>query len=285
MNFNDIKEIIDREFGPKENKKNKMKRELSTFSQALKMFLDGAKPVSVSIKFGLGYDEVRKIYLQFLNLNRMNKLKQIYDELGGDMRPLISLYYKMQENNFTFKQVEDAINLVGSLSELEEKHSVLSNDVNALESRMQQLTSSNSQLSRQVELAENELSFYNNECKKKFEELSVLNSEVNTKKEFIQDLDNDEGLVRIKEAAKKESELILQNNRVLLAGTVMAVLEAIRLYPANQELIFQLLVSGSELYGGEWIDYHKLELNQLSETIQKELAEKISKKTIEQIVG
>jgi hypothetical protein len=65
----------------------------------------------------------------------------------------------------------------------------------------------------------------------------------------------------------------------------MAVLEAIRLYPANQELIFQLLVSGSELYGGEWIDYHKLELNQLSETIQKELAEKISKKTIEQIVG
>lgn len=282
MSFTDIGELINREYGSKQQK-NKMKPELSTFSQALKMFLGGAKPVSVSIKYGLDYNEVRKIYLEFLNLNRMNKLKQIYDEVGDNMKPLISLNYKMQENNFTVEQVADAIELVDSLSGLEEKRSALNNDVNALESKKQEIASSNSALTSQIELSNNELNFYSNECKKKFKELTALNSEINAKRTIIKDFDNDEGFIRIKQAAKTEAGLVLQNNYALLAGTVMAVLEALRIYPANQELILHLLTPTSEPYREAWTESHKLNLIKLSEIVQNDISEKISNEAIEQL--
>jgi hypothetical protein len=79
MNFSDIGTIINREFGAKEEK-NRVKNTDSVYSQDLKLFLSGKKPVDIAIKLGLSYEEVRKIYLQFLKLNRMYRLRQIYDE-------------------------------------------------------------------------------------------------------------------------------------------------------------------------------------------------------------
>lgn len=69
MNFSDIKTIIDREFGPKEEKMT-AKNTDSVYTQALKLFLGKAKPVTVAMRLGLSYEETRKIYLQFLKLNR-----------------------------------------------------------------------------------------------------------------------------------------------------------------------------------------------------------------------
>lgn len=56
--------------------------------------------------------------------------------------------------------------------------------------------------------------FYNKECEIKRNELSVLCSEIEAKKNFIQDLDNHKGYLTIKEAAKKESKILMQANYV-----------------------------------------------------------------------
>ena len=281
MNFSDIKTIIDREFGSKQEK-NKAKAESGTYSQALKLFIGGGKPVTVSMKLGLGYDEVRKIYLQFLNLNRMYRLKEIYDEIGRGMKSIISLHYKMKENNFTIEQVQNAIKLVNSLSELEERRSVLYNDVNELKLRNEELISLNSMQLNQIELGKSELKFYNNECELKAAELSALNSEANSKKKLIQDFDNDKRLIKIKEAAKNEVGLLLKNKSALITTTIVAALEAFRLYPINQEILFNLLTSNYELSGESWMESHKLELIRLSEFVQNDILEKVSKAAVEQ---
>ena len=75
-----------------------------------------------------------------------------------------------------------------------------------------------------------------------------LSQEVNAKKYFIQNFDNEEGAIRIKQAAKQETEFILQDNRQILSLSLSAVLEAIRLYPANQVLLYDLLTSGSTTF-------------------------------------
>jgi hypothetical protein len=85
MSFTDIKKIIDSKYGPK-RQNNKLKNEKSKYSEALKLFLSGKKPVEVAITLALSYEEVRKIYLQFLKLNRMYRLRQIYDELGDNIK-------------------------------------------------------------------------------------------------------------------------------------------------------------------------------------------------------
>ena len=136
MNFTDIKKIVDSKYGPPQDK-DKPKGDVSGYQQALKLFLDNAKPVDVAIKLQLSYEEVRKIYLQFLSLNRMYKLKQMYYEIGNYMKPFLSLYQKMRENMFTVEELIEAANYVGSLSELEKRYTTLSSDIQKLQSEIQ----------------------------------------------------------------------------------------------------------------------------------------------------
>jgi len=283
MNFSDIKTIIDREFGPKEEKKT-AKNTDSVYTRALKLFLGKAKPVTVAMKLVLSYEETRKIYLQFLKLNRMHKLKQVYDKLGDNIKPFLLLFYKMQENNFTVDQITDALNFVGSLPDLESKYYTLSQGNDALQSKRRKLAVSIQMLRNQIEEANRELGYYRSECEMKMKELEALISEVNAKKNFIENFDNEEGYMRIKEAAKNQTEYVMQNNRQLLGYAVTATFEAIRRYPAIQDLFFQLLTVGSNpSYQQTWMESHKNRLVELGEYIQLEMKQLITKEVISDI--
>jgi chromosome segregation ATPase len=209
--------------------------------------LAGKKPVDVAIKLGLGYEETRRIHLQFLKLNRMHKLKQIYDELGDNIRPFLSLYDKMMENNYSMEQITDAVKLVDSLPQLEERYHALNTETNALESERQKHAVSITMLKNDIDGANREIEFYRNQSEIVMKELSALNSEINAKKNFIENFDNEEGYMRIEEAAKNQTEYVMQNNRQLLRYAVTATFEAIRRYPAIQDLFFQLLTVSQTL--------------------------------------
>jgi hypothetical protein len=284
MSFTDIKKIIDSKYGPK-RQNNNLKNEKSKYSEALKLFLSGKKPVEVAIKLALSYEEVRKIYLQFLKLNRMYRLRQIYDELGDNIKPFLSLYDRMQENNFTIEQITNAVNLTDSLPQLQERFHALNTQTASLESKSRKFAVSVTMLKNQSNEAMSELEYYRYECEMKKNELSAVNSEVNAKKKFIQNFDNEEGFTRIKEAAKNETEYIMQNNRrQLLDHAVYATLEAIRTYPAIQDLIFQLLTVGSNpSYQQSWIEFHKNRLVELTEHIQTQMNEQITNDVISNI--
>jgi hypothetical protein len=275
--FTDIKKIIDGEFGPEEEKKNGKNSELSPFSRALKLFLSGAKPVTVSIKLSLSYEEVRKIYLQFLKLNRMYRLRQIYDELGDDIKPFISFYDKMQENNFTTEQITEAVKFVDSLPQLQERYNTLNTQTTTLESKRRKHAVSVTMLKNQIDEAKRELDYYRYECETKKNELVQMNQEIITMKNFIQNFDNEEGYIRIKEAAKQQIELLLQNNRQTLTHAISATFEAIRRYPAIQDLFFQLLTVGSYPgYQQSWMELHESRLIELGEYIQMEMKQQIT---------
>jgi hypothetical protein len=284
MNFSDIKTIIDREFGSKEEKKKAKNTEQNVYSEALKLFLAGKKPVDVAIKLGLGYEETRRIYLQFLKLNRMHKLKELYDELGDKIRPFLLLYGKMVENNYSIEQIADAVKLVDSLPQLEERYHALNTETNALESKRRKHAVSVTMLKNEIDEAYREIEFYRNQSEITMKELSGMNSEINAKKNFIENLDNEEGYMRIKEAAKNQTDYVMQNNRQLLGYAVTATFEAIQRYPAIQDLFFQLLtVRSNPSYRQSWVESHKSQLIELSEYIQMEMKQQITNDVISNI--
>jgi hypothetical protein len=183
MNFTDIKKIVDSKYGAKQNK-NKSKSEISGYQQALKLFLGGAKPVEVAIKLQLTFEEVRKIYIQFLGLNRMYRLKQVFNNLGNGIKPFLTLFDKMQKNNFTVDQITEAVNFAGSLPELEEKHSTLINDIQNIEQGIQRSTSLAQELESQIEDAKSRLNYYNYLCEMKKKEIAALNFTINRNNAF-----------------------------------------------------------------------------------------------------
>jgi hypothetical protein len=131
-----------------------------------------------------------------------------------------------------------------------------------------------------IKVADRNLQCYNYETEMKKQEYLQVSQEVNVKKNFIQNFDNEEGLIRIKESANKEIESIMQENRSLLALTIAATFEALRKYPAGQELVLQLLMPDStNLYQQFSIDVHKNKLLELCNQIQSEMIEQIARKT------
>jgi hypothetical protein len=281
MSFTDIKIIIDREYGTKQEK-NKVKAELSNYSQALKMFSGGAKPITVAIRLGLTYEEVRQIFMQFLSLNRMFRLKQIYDELGLNIKTFLRLYNRMQEENFDMEQITEVINFAGSLPELQAMHSTLSNRIQELELEIQNLTSSAQQLELEIQDAKYRLEYYNHEDQNKEKQISALNSAIDRKKRFIQRIDDSEGYSRIKEAANKEGESLLQNHHALLTLVVSVVLESIKRYPANHQLIYELSF-GSATPNPPMMELHKNQLLQLSKYIHSEILARITRITTDEL--
>lgn len=121
---------------------------------------------------------------------------------------------------------------------------------------------------------------------KKANELLYLNSEINTKKNVIENLDNDDGYIRIKEAPKNETKLLMQNNKISCAVTLTATLEAIRRYPDNQTLISDIVTSRcySPISNQKpWLESHGPELLQLLQNVQDEMAEQITNVTMSNI--
>ena len=89
-------------------------------------------------------------------------------------------------------------------------------------------------MQNQMQKGKTALDFYINQCQAKKNELMTLDAEINNQKNVIEKFDNDEGYTRIKEAAKMETKLIMQNNQVISAVTLSATLEAVRRYPDSK---------------------------------------------------
>jgi chromosome segregation ATPase len=103
----------------------------------------------------------------------------------------------MQEKNFTIDQITNVVNCAGSLPELEERYHALNRQTASLGSEKRKLSVSVTMLKNQIDVALSELEYYRYEYEMKKKELLALNSEVNAKKNFIQNFDNDEGFIRI----------------------------------------------------------------------------------------
>jgi hypothetical protein len=284
MSFSDIKTILDREFGSKEQKKGQRNEE-SLYSKALKLFLSGKKPVDVAIKLQMGYEDVRRTYLQFLSLNRMQKLRNVYNELGDEgLKSLLSMHNKMKENGLTFEQMEQAVYYTDSAVELDQRNSILTEEVNELHLKRGNLVSANQNLESMIKVSKRNLQSYNNEIEIKQQELMQLSQEVNLRKNFVQNFDNEEGIARIKGVSRQEIELVMKNNQALFAFTIAALFETLRRYPAGQDLLLQLLMPDStNPYQQFSIDMHKNELLELGTHIQYEIIERISKNALDSV--
>jgi uncharacterized protein YheU (UPF0270 family) len=87
-------EKIERESGQLEqrNGDNYDIKSKSKTTQAIKLFSEGKNQVEVVIALDLPADEVRAIYREFLELNNMHKLVEVYDEMQNYLPSLLELF-------------------------------------------------------------------------------------------------------------------------------------------------------------------------------------------------
>lgn len=281
-----VSQVKKRLLGYTEDEIFKQALKSSKESQAYRFFQEGKSIIDTKIELDIPFSEVVEYHKTYQELLSRDGFNTAYNSVSGNIVPFLNLFNLMNSLHMTPEQVAEAVKYRNALPQLQNMHSTLSNEVRALESQKLTLSTQVNLLGPQAEEYIKSLDYYNNECQLKRNELLALNSEINAKKTFIQNLDNDEGYTRIKKAAAEQTKQLMQDNTVLLGYTVSATLEALRRYPYSEELLCDLLATqdnSTSLDKQSPISYHKSELFKLARQVEEELAQQITNVTMNNI--
>jgi hypothetical protein len=260
------------------------REQISKETQALKLFKEGKKPIDVATELDIATDYVFVIHERYQRLRNLEGFNSAYEQVKGNIGPYLRLFDLMNELGMSPEQVAEQVKYGYELPQLQNIHKNLENQNQDLANSNWNLHCQLESMSKQVQGYKSSLEFYDNECVQKRNEIIRLGSTISRKKRVIQRLDNNQGYIRIKEAAKDQTKLLLQDNHALLALTVSAVFEAIRRYDTMRELIFELVTLGSTTsYQQSWLEYHKSQLVELGQHIYGAIEEQITKMAISKI--
>jgi hypothetical protein len=143
MSFRDISKII-KAYDKKtrlqtkkgENSENnplnqKIKKQ-SKCSQAYALFLDGKRQVDVAIDLQLDFEKVKRYWKEFLRLNNMKKLYNIYIENEFHLNSLFKIYYFMLRNEIPIQDMENVLLIAYDTTKLYQTHSNLKAEIEQL---------------------------------------------------------------------------------------------------------------------------------------------------------
>jgi hypothetical protein len=82
-------------------------------TEALRMFSERKKPTEVAIKLQWNFAETKKVYLDYLRLERLYELYRIYDEHEADLRLFLYFYKQLAKRKFTSrKDFDDVLKII-----------------------------------------------------------------------------------------------------------------------------------------------------------------------------
>jgi hypothetical protein len=269
-------------FGSSDNENLIETSKTSKESQAFRLFQQGKSVVDAKIEFDIDSSDAALYYEKYQELSNFHNFNIAYKEVKGVIVPFFEFFNLTKSLGMTSEKVAEAVKCGNALPQLQTMHSNLSRDVHALEREKMNLDCQIQLMADQKDDYMRELEYNNYQCEMKKKELTSLDSEINLKKAFIQNLDNNEGYNRIKMAAAEQINSVLRDNRLMVPTTISATLESIRLYPENQALIIDLLTSQSSTgwFQQSWTSSHGPQLFHLTQQVQKEIAEQISRMAV-----
>ena len=118
----------------KENNQSNQKttKRLSKRIQAYNLFRNGKTPVQVCIDLRLDFEKVRKYWSEFLRLNNMKKLYNIYTENEFHLDYLFKIDYFLLRNNIPIKDMENVLGIAYDTAKLYQIHSNLKIEIEKL---------------------------------------------------------------------------------------------------------------------------------------------------------
>jgi hypothetical protein len=140
MSFTDISKIrneYEKKLRLQQNKKENnqqptITKKSSLSSRAFQLFSDGKKPVQVAIDLNIDYLKVRKYWTEFLRMNKMKKLYNIYIKNEHHLDSLFRIYYFMRKNEISIQYMEDVLGKANDVINLNQIISNLKTEIDGL---------------------------------------------------------------------------------------------------------------------------------------------------------
>jgi DNA-binding Lrp family transcriptional regulator len=133
-----LKSEVEREKGHVEERNDYDIKSKSKTTQAIKLFSEGKVLVDVVIALDLPPDEVREMYRQFLELNNMHKLVEVYDEMENYLPSLLELFRIIESRGINKNDIINVLKIIntGQIPYLQKKAANLTDGVHWLENEI-----------------------------------------------------------------------------------------------------------------------------------------------------
>jgi hypothetical protein len=150
ISLKDIGEIITKFTGDVKSESNKIEQEkeeeekkriskLSPYSQAFYLFREKKPLTEVVITLDLDADTVLYHYKDYLRLNNMYKLVNLYHRLGKDLPLFLHLFDRVKEEDLTREEITDMLQTQRNIADMQETVIWLNKHVPELEREKQEL--------------------------------------------------------------------------------------------------------------------------------------------------
>ena len=136
--INKVKAEIERESGQLEEKVDSDIKSKSKTTKGIKLFSEGKNLVDVVIALNLLPEDVRTMYREFLGLNNMHKLVELYDEMENYLPSLLELFRIIESRGINKNDIIDVLMIIntGQLPYLQKKVANLTSAVSWLENEI-----------------------------------------------------------------------------------------------------------------------------------------------------
>jgi transposase len=209
---------------------------LSLAAQAYKLFSDRKTPLEVAIALNLAESEATKFYRQYWKLRQLHNLNMVYEEIKGDIEPLLRLYRLSKAKGMGPKQVVNLLAMANEdLPAIEEQIKRLRNEISALQFQKRIDERNLYQLNNKIASTIRLLNSFRMSCKRERREIEKLYNEKARLEALVTGFknDNEEYLNKIKQAAYEEVKSVLSDSKLLLKFATFLVIESLR---RNSEL-------------------------------------------------
>ena len=184
MSFSRISQIINRFEGVNSNEKVPVSKE----TKALKLFSEEKDPVSVAIELDMKIDEIKRLYLEYLNMKGFDDLTKFYYEQGDQIQPFVQFYNDLRSKGISTLKVIELAELVDKIPYIETKFKEKSDGIQGMLQQKQSIGKEIYRLQNIEAPLQKNISWLNFVSKNKQQEIQYLINEIENLKKQIEEM-------------------------------------------------------------------------------------------------
>jgi len=213
----------------KDQNQQQQQQHLSLAAEAYKLFSDRKTPLEVAIALNLRESEATKFYKEYWKLRQLHNLNMVYEELRGDIDPLLRLYKLSKSKGIGVKQVVNLLEIANDdLRAVEKRFKRLRNGTSALQFQKRIDERNLYQLNNQIASITKLLNSYRLSCIRERREIENLHNEKARLEALVSKFkSNNEDYLKIKETAYEEVKSVLRDSKLLLKFATLSVIESL----------------------------------------------------------
>jgi Mor family transcriptional regulator len=184
MSFSPISDIIKRFEGVESKEKNPLSKE----TKALKLFSKGKDLVYVATKLDMKPEDVKRLYLEYLNLKGLGDLTQFYYEQGDQFLPFVQFYNNLRSKGISTLKVIELAEMVDKIPYVESNFKEKSDSIQGMLQQAQSIAKEISRLQNIEDTLQKNISWLDSISNDKQQEIQYLSNEIEKVKKQYEEM-------------------------------------------------------------------------------------------------